>query len=265
MVEIAKKLLELRISSKMNQEEIAKIAGVSQRTWSSYETGQTIPKKGVLWALAANGYVIDGLTTDIDAAEEAKGNAFDIRKMARGGTFPENIHEEAIARQASGFTLFRFSKHVPVPIPAIETDPYAMVMLPIYSQRTAEITEHQPAQLEEIESQVPVILETLGGSSPCDCGLVRVAGDSMIDMAIYDGDLVIFDRSRLEGDGVYVISIGGDVRVKRLEYRALEKRLAIRSENRKHYPEPEVITFEQASEMMAIHGKVISWMQRHLY
>jgi len=92
-----------------------------------------------------------------------------------------------------------------------------------------------------------------------------VVGDSMTDMTLFNGDLVVFDRTKREGDGVYVISIDGDVRVKRLEYRTFEKRLVIRSENQKRYPDPEIITFEQAMEMLVIHGKVISWVHRHPY
>ena len=65
ILQISKTLLELRTSSGKSQAEFAKLAGVSQRTWSSYETGQTTPKMGILWALAAKGYTIPGLTTPL--------------------------------------------------------------------------------------------------------------------------------------------------------------------------------------------------------
>jgi len=162
-------------------------------------------------------------------------------------------------------SLFKFSHGKPIAVPARDADPHALVMVPVYSQRASAGHGQPPTQLAEIEAYIPVIFELLGGAHPRNCGIVRVVGDSMTDMTLFNGDLVIFDRSQLEGNGVYVISMGGDIRVKRLEYRTFEKKIIISSENHKSYPDPEVITFEQALEMLTIHGKVISWVHRHPY
>jgi len=162
-------------------------------------------------------------------------------------------------------SLFKFSHGKPTPVQTHDSDPNAMVMLPVFSQRAAAGAGQPPTQLAEIEAYIPIIFELLGGTHPRNCGIVRVLGDSMTDMTLYNGDLVIFDRSKIEGDGVYVISMGTDVRVKRLEYRTFEKKIVIRSENAKRYPEPEIINFEQADNMLKVHGKVISWVHRHPY
>jgi len=299
-LDIPKELLELRTSSGKSQEEFAKIAGVTQRTWSSYESGQTRPKMGVLWALAAKGYTIKGLTTNIledmiadgkitkEALQKRLKIAWEMAEKASPDTPIDDEWgrrvEEEYQRQtalASGETpvyaladfentdgevsLFKFSHGKPAPIQTHDADPNALVMLPVYSQRAAAGPGQPPTQLAEIEAYIPIIFELLGGAHPRNCGIVRVVGDSMTDMTLYNGDLVIFDRSQIEGDGVYVISMAGDVRVKRLEYRSFEQKIIIRSENAKRYPDPEIITLEQAREMLIIHGKVISWVHRHPY
>jgi len=269
-LDLAQKLLELRVSSGKSQVEISKLAGVSQRTWSSYERGETTPKMGVLWGLAAKGYVIEGLTSSFvgNTAEDVQKKIDERLKVATKEKAPANMLMETTGQYIDNFvggSFFKFAKQKPTPIPTDESDPNAMVMLPLYSQRAAAGTGQPPTQLEELEAYIPVFLEILGGSNPRNCGAVRVVGDSMTDMTLYNGDLVFFDRSKLEGDGIYVISIHGDVRVKRLEYRTFEKKLIIRSENQKRYPDPEEISFEQAMEMLVIHGKVICWLHRHPY
>jgi phage repressor protein C with HTH and peptisase S24 domain len=167
--------------------------------------------------------------------------------------------------KVSEFGLFKFSHGKPVPVPAQKSDPNSLVLVPLFSQRAAAGRGQPPTQLEEIEAYIPVINELLRGAHPKDCGVIRVVGDSMTDMTLFNGDFVVFDRSQTEGDGVYVISTGADVRVKRIEYRTFEKRVIIRSENAKRYPEPETISYEEAEKMLMIHGKVIAWFHWHPY
>jgi transcriptional regulator with XRE-family HTH domain len=297
-LEICEKLLELRTSSGKSQAEFAKLAGVSQRTWSSYESGQTTPKMGVLWALAANGYPIEGLTTSgiEDLIDEGKITKAEFQKrfeLARAmaekmppntpidNEWAERVNEEyktqvmvkddktepmiIDSESETWVSLFKFSHGKPMPIPAYKADPNALVMLPIYSQRASAGPGQSPTQMAEIEAYLPILYELLNGSNHKNCGAVRVTGDSMTDMTIFNGDLVVFDRTKLEGDGVYVISILGDVRVKRIEYRAFEKKIIIRSENQKRYPDPEIISYEQAQEMLVIHGKIVCWVHQHPY
>ena len=270
MLDIAEELKKIRASTGLSQQKFADSVNIPQRTWSNYESGQTTPKMGVLWALAAKGYVIEGLTSSpMDSLpKEVQGKFHENLEIAKLGALPEDILVESAGQyfeHISKFSFFKFSQKRPMPVPTNEADPNAMVMLPVYSQRAAAGSGQPPTQLEEIEAFLPVVMEILGGSTPRNCGIVRAVGDSMTDMTIFNGDLVIFDRTKIEGDGVYVISIDGDVRIKRLEYRTFEKKLVIRSENQKRYPDPEIITLEQAMEMLVIHGKVISWVHRHPY
>jgi SOS-response transcriptional repressor LexA/DNA-binding XRE family transcriptional regulator len=269
-LEIAKELLGLRVSTGKSQAEFAKLAGVSQRTWSSYETGQTTPKMGILWALAAKGYPIKGLTSDLEEGwtEKEKEEARQRKGLVKDGAFPLDMSSDAAGEylnQVSKFEFFKYSYGKPVPIPAQKTDPHAMVLVPLFSQRAAAGAGQAPTQLDAVETYIPLIYELLRGANPKDCGIIRVVGDSMTDMTLFNGDYVIFDRTQLEGDGVYVIGIGSDIRVKRVEYRPFEQKVIIHSENMQRYPEPEIITGEQAEKMLTIHGKVIAWFHWHPY
>jgi len=263
-------LTDFRRTSGKSQREFAEMLGIPQTTWSGYESGKSTPKMAVLLALAEKGFNIKGLTTNLmeEFPEEAQEEAQERIELTKEGAFPKDMLAASAGQYLdyiSNVNLFKFSHEKPIMIPTDEADPNAMAMIPVYSQRAAAGPGQPPTQLEEIETFFPIILAMLGGSNPRNCGAVRVVGDSMTDMTLFDGDLVVFDKSRIEGDGVYVISIGGDVRIKRLEYRVFDKKIIIRSENQKRYPDPEIISFEQAQEMLMIHGKVISWVHRHPY
>jgi SOS-response transcriptional repressor LexA len=270
MINWADKLKKIRLSSGLSQQKWADKIGIPQKTWSNYENGRTAPKMDIFFTLREKGYTIKGLTSDPidDWPEEMKKESPDRMGLLKAGAFSLEMSSDAAGQyldRVSDFSLFKFSYGKPVPVPTQETDPNAMVLLPVFSQRVAAGQGQPPSQLVEIEAYIPIVLEMLGGAHPRNCGIVRIVGDSMTDMTLFNGDYVIFDRSQLEGDGVYVISIGADVRVKRVEYRPFEQKIIIRSENAKRYPEPEIISYEQAEKMLLVHGKVICWLHKHPY
>ena len=280
MIDLAQNLLIIRKKMGLNQTEMAKKFGIAQRTWSSYETGRSKPTMEILFKLAEEGYTIQGLSDGsankvLKEQEEETGlpkeeiikRAFDQRKIFDKETPIDELPSVDYSKDSvdNSFDLFRFKKGMSVPVEATETDTDALVMLPMYSQTASAGPGQTETQLAELEKYIPVVLEMLGGANPKNCGMVRVVGDSMTDMSLFNGDWAIFDRTQVEGDGVYVISIGTDVRVKRLEYRPIEKKIIISSENAKRYPNPEIIRYEQAENLLSIHGKLICWMHRHPY
>ena len=280
MIDLAQNLLVIRKKMGLNQTEMAKKFGIAQRTWSSYETGRSKPTMEILFKLAEEGYTIQGLSDGsankvLKEQEEETGlpkeeiikRAFDQRKIFDKETPIDELPSVDYSKDSvdNSFDLFRFKKGMTVPVEAKETDTDALVMLPMYSQTASAGPGQTETQLAELEKYIPVVLEMLGGANPKNCGMVRVVGDSMTDMSLFNGDWAIFDRTQVEGDGVYVISIGTDVRVKRLEYRPIEKKIIISSENAKRYPNPEIISYEQAENLLSIHGKLICWMHRHPY
>lgn len=162
--------------------------------------------------------------------------------------------------------VYRFQKGHPVPMEVREPDPEGAVLLPLWSQPTAAGPGQMPTQLAETERSIPVLYTLLGYRRPENCALVRVVGDSMSDVGLFNGDYVLFDRSDRSGDGIFVISLFGETRVKRLQYRLADKKIIIASENTKRYPEPEIVPFDYIQDgSLLIHGRVFAWLHRHPY
>ncbi len=71
--------------------------------------------------------------------------------------------------------------------------------------------------------------------SPGKMDLLTVTGDSMIDIGIFPGDLLIVERTELAKDGdIVIVSLDDEVMVKRLHIKG-NKALLI-SENKNHQP-----------------------------
>ena len=87
----------------------------------------------------------------------------------------------------------------------------------------------------------------------------EVRGNSMTGVQLFNGDLVVFVSNLIEGDGIYVISVDGELLVKRLEFDHFDKKLIIKSENPRY--EVKVVDPERAQ----ILGKVVGWLHHHPY
>lgn len=275
MQKLTNYLLETRKSLGLSQAKLAKELGIPQTTWASYEIGKAKPPIKILAKLAQMGYPYAELTNGSSAqvleiiSEETGLSKNEIEQQrfeqVKKLSPDEPIDKFPVVDYKRNFDVFRLKHGMTVTLAAKESDMDALVLLPVFTQTAAAGSGQSETQLQEIDKYIPIVLEMLGGANPKNCGIVRVVGDSMTDMNLFNGDFVIFDRTQIEGDGVYVISIGTDVRVKHLEYRAIEKKIVISSENAKRYPNPEVITYEQAENLLRIHGKVICWIHRNPY
>ncbi len=76
---------------------------------------------------------------------------------------------------------------------------------------------------------------------------------------IFDGDHVFFAQGELKGDGIYVLSVRGDLLVKRLSFDEVLQQLHIYSENPK-YSTPTVIDIN--NEDVRIEGIVVAWTHK---
>lgn len=171
-------------------------------------------------------------------------------------------------RQPRNLELYKYKKGkgVPVQTPLSTVDPEAVAFIPLFSQRASAGPGQESTQLAETEGLIPIVYDLFGLHRPESCGIVQVAGDSMSDISLFNGDWCVFDRMDLQGDGIFVISMFGEMRVKRLQYRLSDRKIIIASENKKRYPDPEVISAELASSgELAIHGRVFAWFHKHPY
>jgi hypothetical protein len=67
---------------------------------------------------------------------------------------------------------------------------------PVYSQRVVAVLGNNLLKCRKLKP-IPIVYEMLGGVHPRNCGAVRVVGDSMTDMFLYNSDLVIYGRSQM--------------------------------------------------------------------
>lgn len=255
MEDLAQHLRRFRLDKGLSQSEIAEQLQIPQTTWSGYERGRSNPTVGVLIELEKMGF---DYKKPVGAAEQ-----IEISMQRARDNLKNQISADAPPVE---YTLFRYDKPVPHSVSVNETDdPSAMVMLPFYNQKASAGPGEEATQLGEIHSFMPIAMELLKGANPASCGIIQVKGDSMIDIGLYTGDYAIFNTQDVDGDGIYVITINGVTRIKRLENRLIDKKIIISSENAKRYPTPEVLTYEQANEVLTIHGRVVGWMHRYGY
>ena len=254
--DLAQCLRQFRLDKGLSQSEIAEQLQIPQTTWSGYERGRSNPTVGVIIALEKMGFNYKNPV--VGASEQIEISMQKARENLKNQLSADVLPVE--------YTLFRYNKPVPHSVPVNETnDPSTMVMLPFYNQKASAGPGEEATQLGEIHSFMPIAMELLKGANPASCGIIQVKGDSMIDIGLYTGDYVIFNTQDIDGDGIYVITINGVTRIKRLENRLIDKKIIISSENAKRYPNPEVLTYEQANEILTIHGRVVGWMHRYGY
>jgi len=88
-----------------------------------------------------------------------------------------------------------------------------------------ELLEQEAAagQGREIEDYIekrflPVLTDFLKPHKPANLKAIYVSGDSMAGENINDGDIAIFNTRQTEGNGVYVVSVGNSLLVKRVDF-----------------------------------------------
>jgi len=65
---------------------------------------------------------------------------------------------------------------------------------------------------------------------------VHVSGDSMIDEHINDGDIVIYNTKQTKGNGIYVVSVGNFLLVKRVDFDLTNHTITLISANPAYEP-----------------------------
>jgi phage repressor protein C with HTH and peptisase S24 domain len=83
-----------------------------------------------------------------------------------------------------------------------------------------------------IEKQyIPILYDFLRPHRPENLKAVYVSGDSMVDERINDGDIAIFNTKQTEGNGIYVVSVGNTLLVKRVDFDHANKTIKLISAN----------------------------------
>ena len=68
---------------------------------------------------------------------------------------------------------------------------------------------------------------------PCSTYYAKVSGDSMTGAGIFDGDLIVVDRSQFPAAGkIVVVALNGEITVKRIQYQ--REKILLCPENEKY-------------------------------
>jgi len=107
-----------------------------------------------------------------------------------------------------------------------------------------------------IEKQyIPILFDFLKPHNPQNLKAVYVSGDSMIDERINNGDIAIFNIKQTEGNGIYVVSVGNTLLVKRVDFDSANKTIKLISANPAY--EPRCYSGHELEKIKII-GKVIA-------
>lgn len=134
-------------------------------------------------------------------------------------------------------------------------------LVPILDQKVAAGRGQEQLESSKVIGMLPFLKKMLRGTSPSQARALEVRGDSMTGIMIFDGDLVVFVPGELRGDGIYVLRVGDELLVKRVEFDPISRRIHIMSENPR-YPDRIESADEQAVEVV---GKVYGWVHSHPY
>lgn len=132
------------------------------------------------------------------------------------------------------------------------------ICIPIIASKVSAGSGEEWRDEDFLEGQmVPITKDLIKGHDVKKIFAAQVKGDSMIDAMIFDGDYVFAVKDEIRGDGIYILSVDGEVLVKRLEYDAFEHKVNVISANKAYAPR----TVDE--DRIIILGKVIGWLHHH--
>ena len=130
--------------------------------------------------------------------------------------------------------------------------------IPIIASKVSAGSGEEWRDDDFLEGQmVPITKDLIKGHDIKKIFAAQVKGDSMIDAMIFDGDYVFAVKDEIRGDGIYILSVDGEVLVKRLEYDAFEHKVNVISANKAYASR----TVDE--DRIIILGKVIGWLHHH--
>jgi phage repressor protein C with HTH and peptisase S24 domain len=232
MSDFSERFRQMRESLGLTQERLAEKLEVSDQLISAYENDRSNVSFKNLLRLA------DEFKISIDWLLYGDGSQFRTSKS-----------EEITHRDVRGLV-----------VPTDKMPEFALV--PIHSQRVSAGAGQESLD-DEIIGWLPVPVRMFRGESYQNARACVVRGDSMTGIMMMDGDYVIFNVGVVQGNGVYVLRVGDELLVKRIDFDHFKKRLIITSENPR-YPERVELVEDDMDNVMIV-GKVFGWTHVHPY
>ena len=222
MTELKNRIQSAMDYAKINGKELSVITGLTTAAISQYKTGKIL----TLNAMAAQ-KIADALGVNVEWLVTGEGNMIKPNIISLDSANSDKL-------------------------------PAGFVQIPEYKICFGAGEAEEPTY-EEIQDCVPAYFRSSffsdKGINPKNCRRFKVIGDSMIPL-INDGDYITVDctpKDYIENNQIYALVFDHSLRIKRLIKSF--KTLTIRSDNQ-IYPD-EVLTLEEAAQMIHIIGKVI--------
>lgn len=222
MTELKNRIQSAMDYAQINGKELSVITGLTTAAISQYKTGKIL----TLNAMAAQ-KIADALGVNVEWLVTGKGNMIKPNIISLDNADSDKL-------------------------------PAGFVQIPEYKICFGAGEAEEPTY-EEIQDCVPAYFRSSffsdRGINPKNCKRFKVIGDSMIPL-INDGDYITVDctpKDYIENNQIYALVFDHSLRIKRLIKSF--KTLTIRSDNQ-IYPD-EVLTLEEAAQMIHIIGKVI--------
>lgn len=222
MTELKNRIQSAMDYAKINGKELSVITGLTTAAISQYKTGKIL----TLNAMAAQ-KIADALGVNVEWLVTGEGNMIKPNIISLDSADSDKL-------------------------------PAGFVQIPEYKICFGAGDAEEPTY-EEIQDCVPAYFRSSffsdRGINPKNCRRFKVIGDSMIPL-INDGDYITVDctpKDYIENNQIYALVFDHSLRIKRLIKSF--KSLTIRSDN-SIYPD-EVLTLEEAAQMIHIIGKVI--------
>lgn len=240
-----------RVSSLMSRDIdrqwLSKETGISENTISGWKSKKRIPPADRALKIAdALGVTVRYLLTGDDETED-----FDIEEIEE----PEIMEPKKIVTNGIFYTPSKKEYQL--------SEDESMVILPILDQKVSAGHGTEPVALDTFSDRhIPVMKRLVSRYDIDSLRAVEVSGDSMTGVGLIHEDVVIFVHKHIDGDGIYVIVVNGEIMVKRLELDHFEEVVRVYSENPR-YGGPKVVPMD--SETMQIQGKVVAWFHCHPY
>ena len=143
----------------------------------------------------------------------------------------------------------------------IQEDEEPTILIPVAPQRLSAGDGEDFLPPSHYIGQIRILERMARGLDRSTLIAAQVRGDSMTGVQIFDDDVVVFAQGHLSGDGLYVVSLNGEVFVKRVEFDHLNSKVFIHSENAKY----KTIETRADNENFRVLGKVVGWVHNHPY
>ena len=210
------------LTGDMNQTWLAKEIGISPSNLSMMISRDTIPKADVAYRIAqVLGIPLPQLLKEV-----------------------ESIHCDKVGEHDFGFYDDKES-------------PSALI--PLCSTRIRYEDESEILSSKNFIGSIRILKDLTKGSEIDKLIGVRVLGDEMSGMHIYENDIVIFEKGTISSNELYVIALGNMISVRRLEFIMVKNEVSIMCENSRYT----TITTTMEDPKIKILGRVVGWIHAH--